>query len=97
MLTGEVTRGGRQIMGGHRGQRQRAVLLLMTGTGVLRGMLEPQDGGAHDAAAGQHVLDPRFEGAQVLADDDGVGKLGLQGQDAHQCVMVEVEVGAGRG
>ena len=57
--------------------------------------LEPQDAGAEDAAVGEHLLHPRLDGAEVLADDERAGAMGLEHQDAEHRVVVEADERAG--
>ena len=42
----------------------------------------------------RYVADPRLDGAEVLADDDGVGPVSLQREDADHRLVVVADVGA---
>ena len=82
-----------------RGDRGHAVLAPAVGGQRLAVLvcLEPQHGGAEDAAARQVVTHPRLDGAEVLADDQRLGALRLQREDADHCLVVVADVGADRG
>ena len=94
----EVARRRRQVVGRHRRQAplppslsgERAAVAVVVA-------LEPQDRGAEDAALGEIGAHPRLDGAQVLADDDRVGPVRLQREDADQRLVVVAHIGAGGG
>ncbi len=55
--------------------------------------LEPQDRRAEDPAAAQVVAHPRLDGAEVLADDERLGPVRLERQDADHGLVVVADVG----
>ena len=61
MFAVEVPGGGREVVGGHGGEGEGSVFVLVAGSVDGGGAFKPEDGGAHDAAGGEDVLDPLFE------------------------------------
>ena len=88
-----VAGGRRQVVRANGGQRQRPVLVGRAWV-VGIGGLEPQDRRAEHTGVAQHVLHPRLEGAQVLADHHGACALRLKQEDAHHRPVVVVHVQA---
>ena len=93
MLVGEVPGGGGQVVGVDGGQGQAPVGGRLQRPAVVL-LLEPQHRGAEHAAAGEVVARPGLDGAQVLADDDGAGAMGLEQGDADHGLVVVADVGA---
>ena len=93
VLAGQVPRGRRQVVRGHRGQHERPVVL----GGERRAVhvaLEPQHRRAEHPALGQVVAHPRLDDAEVLADDDGAGAVRLEREDADERLVVVADVRA---
>ena len=96
VLAGQVPRGGRQVVGGHRGQAQLPASAAAAAGAPVAVPLEPQDRGAEHAAVAQVVAHPRLDRAEVLADHEGAGPVRLQGQDPDHRLVVVAHVGARR-
>ena len=90
----QVAGGRRQVVRGHGGQAGATVCLRSLGPICVT--LKPHDRGAHHATAGQVVLHPRLEGAQILADHDSTGAVSFQYQRADQSLVVVGDVRAER-
>ncbi len=95
VLPGQITRGGRQVVRGDRGQ---AVLPPPLGAQrpavTVAVQLEPQDRGTEQAALAQVVAHPRLDGAQVFTDHDRPGPVRLKRDDADHRLVVVAHVGA---
>ena len=94
LVAGEVAGGGREVVGGDRGQAPLAPLL-------------GRRAGRRRRPRSNHRIDvPRMprarrksrasggDHAEVLADDDGAGAVRLEGEDADQRGVVVADVGA---
>ena len=92
MLAREVPGRGRQVVRVHRREHRPPVVLGRLEAVVL--VLEPQHGGAQDAARRQVVAHPRLDVAEVLADDDGAGAVRLEGEHADHRLVVVADVSA---
>ena len=93
IFVSEISGGGRQVVSVDGGQGQTPV-----GGGLQRPavvlLLEPEHRRAEHTAAGEVVARPGLDGAQVLADDDGAGAVGLEQGDADHGLVVVADVGA---
>ena len=93
VLTVEVARGGRQVVGRHRGQHERPVVLGGERCAV-HVPLEPEHGRPEDPAVGQVVPHPRLDDAEVLADHDRARAVRLERQDPDERLVVVPDVRA---
>lgn len=88
----KVSRGGREVVCGHRGQAQGAVGF-RPAWGVLVAF-EPQDRRPGDPPLGEILLHPLLEDPEVLTNDHGAGAMRLERQDADECLVVAADVRA---
>ena len=89
----EIARGRGQVVGVDRREQGLPVVLRRLRTVSLE--LEPQHGRAQDAARRQILAHPRFDVAEVFADDDGAGAVGFEREHADHRLVVVADVRAG--
>ena len=88
----EIARRGRQVMRVDRREQRLAVAL---GRGrTVRVVLEPQHGGAQDAARSQILAHPRLDVAEILPDHDRAGAMRLEREHADHRLVVIADVRA---